>query len=139
MRKRAQIRASIKSRYWHVVLCALAAALIFGIADFVYFKGEGALPRLKDIWLLVITVPLLCGMWVTLGCGGAALWKRIVTAAICGIAVGALYAILSAILSSTYGITAYNPITTGMWRMFAFALLSAIGVIVTELKLPEPE
>ena len=139
MRKRALIRASIEPRYWHVGLCVLAAALIFGFADLNYLRNIGELPGLKNIWWLVVTVPLLCGMGITLGCGGAALWKRIVTAVFCGIAVGALYTTFSAILSRSSGIAAYNPITTCMWRMFVLALLSAIGTIVTELKLPEPD
>jgi hypothetical protein len=139
MRRRAQIRASMKSRYWHMGWYALAAALVFGIADLTYLRSTGELPGLKDIWWLVVTVPLLCGMGTTLGCGGAAFWKRIVAAVVCGVVVGALYTMFSAILSHSSGTAAYNPTAACVWRMFVFAVLSIIGAVVTELKLPEPD
>jgi hypothetical protein len=138
MHRRAQIRASMNPRYRHVGWYALAAALIFGIADFAYLKSTGELPGLKDIWWLVVTVPLLCGMETTLGCEGAALGKRIIAAVFCGIAVGALYTIFSAILSHSSGTAAYNFAAACAWRMFVFAVLSTIGAVVTELELPEP-
>jgi hypothetical protein len=139
MRRRAQIRASMKPRYWHAGWYALAAALIFRIADLTYLRSTGELPGLKNIWWLVVTVPLLCGMGITLGCRGAAFWKRIVTAVICGVVVGALYTMFSAILSHSSGTAAYNPTAACVWRMFVFAVLSTIGAVVTELKLPEPD
>ncbi|MGA1980425.1 MAG: hypothetical protein ABSG99_07700 [Sedimentisphaerales bacterium] len=138
MRRRAQIRASMKPRYWHAGWYALAAALIFGIADLTYLRSTGELPGLKNIWWLVVTVPLLCGMGITLGCRGAAFWKRIVAAVVCGVVAGALYTMFSAILSRSSGIVADNPIVICMWRVFVFAVLSTIGAVVTELKLPEP-
>jgi hypothetical protein len=94
---------------------------------------------LKDFWWLVVTVPLLCGMGITLGCGGAAFWKRIVSAAVCGVVVGAFYTAFSAILSRSSGIVAYNLAASCVWRVFVFAVLSTIGAVVTELKLPEPD
>jgi len=137
MRKRAQIRASMKPRYWHADWYVLAAVLIFGIADFTYLRSTGELPGLKDIWWLVVTVPLLCGTGITLGCGGAAFWKRIVAAAICGVVVGVLYTAFSAILSRSSGIVSYNLAAACAWRVFVFAVLSTTGAVVTELKLPE--
>jgi Na+/proline symporter len=128
----------MKPRYWHIGLYALAAALIFGIADFTYLKSTGELPGLKNIWWLVVTAPLLCGTGITLGCRGAALWKRIIAAVFCGIAVGIIYTIFSVILSRDSGIAAGNPAVICMWRMFVFAVLSTIGAVVTELELPEP-
>jgi hypothetical protein len=139
MRRRAQIRALMKPRYWHVDWYVLAAVLIFGIADFIYLRSTGELPGLKDIWWLAIIVPLLCGMGITLGCRGAALGRRIIAAVFGGIAVGALYTIFSAILSRSTKITVGNPAIICMWRMFIFAVLSTIGAVVTELKLPEPD
>jgi hypothetical protein len=138
MRKRAELRTSMKPRYWHADWYVLAALLIFGIADFTYLRNAGELPDLKDIWWLAIIVPLLCGAGVTLGCGGAVLWKRIVAAAVCGIMIAALATTFSAILSYSSGITVENLATACVWRIFVFAILSTIGAIVTELKLPEP-
>lgn len=139
MRKRAQLRASMKPRYWHVGWCAIAAAIVFGAADFAYIRNVGQPPTLKDIWPLAVLVPLICGMVVTLGVAGALLWKRIVAAAACGAAVGVLYTAVSAILSHSSGIAAGNLAAGCAWRISVFAILSIIGAIVTELKLPGPE
>ena len=132
MRKRAEARALKKPRYWHVGLCAVATAGILGLADFIYLRNTGEIPGLRDIWWLVILAPLICGAAATLGCGGAALGKRVVTAAVCGVLAGALYAGISALLSYNGGIVASSA-----WRMFIFAILSTIGAIATEIKLPD--
>jgi hypothetical protein len=132
MRKRAELRATMKPRYWHVGLICVAAAGILGLADFIYIRNIGEPPGLRGIWPLVILAPLICGTAVTLGCGGAALGKRIVTAAVCGVLAGALYAVVSVLLSHDGGIVA-----SSIWRMFIFAILSIVGAIITELKLPE--
>jgi hypothetical protein len=132
MRKRAEARALKKPRYWHAGFCAVATAGILGLADFIYMRNYGVIPNLRDIWWLVILAPLICGAAVTLGCGGAALSKRVVTAAVCGVLTGALYAGISALLSYDGGIVA-----SCIWRMFIFAILTTIGTIATEIKLPE--
>jgi len=132
MRRRAEARALKKPRYWHAGLCAVATAGIFGLADFIYLRNIGELPGLRDIWWLVILATLACGAAVTLGCAGAALGKRIVTAAVCGILAGAIYAGISFFFSHEGGIVA-----SSIWRMFIFAILSTIGAIATEIKLPD--
>jgi hypothetical protein len=137
MRKQAQMRASIEPRYWHVGLCAIAAMIVFGIADFAYIRIAGHQPTLKDIWWLAVLVPLVCGAVVTLGCGGAVLWKRIVAATVCGIGVGVLYTAVSAMVVD--GLAAGDIAAACVWRVLVFAILSAIGAIITELKLPAPD
>ncbi len=132
MRKRAEARASMKPRYWHISICVVVLTGIFGIADAIYLRNFNKLPGLGDIWWLVILGPLICGAIVTLGCGGTALGKRTAASAICGILVGILYTIFSAKLEYSSGI-----ITHGLWRIFIFAILSTIGTIITEIKLPE--
>jgi hypothetical protein len=139
MQRRAEIRATIKPRYWHVSLYVIAAVTIFGLADFVYLNRTGELPSLKNIWLLAVALPLVCGAAVTLGCGGAAVGKRIIAAATCGILIGFLYTAVSIILGQNSGIEAHNILARGVWRIFIFAILSTIGAIATELKLPDPD
>ena len=128
----------LKPRYWHVIFCAIGAAGLFGLADFVYLNRIGELPWLKDIWPLTLILPLLTGSIVTLGCGGARLWKRLVAGTICGILSGVFYSAVTAVISSGQveieaGLLAKNC----LWRVFIFAILATIGVLVTELKLPE--
>jgi hypothetical protein len=132
MRKRAEARALMKPRYWHVGLCAVATAGAFGLADFVYLGKLSELPGLGDIWWLVLLAPLVCGAAVTAGCGGAALGKRFAAAAFCGVLTGGLYTAASAILSHNSDIAA-----SCVRRMFIFGALSTVGAILTEIKLPE--
>ena len=137
MQNRAQIRATMKPRYWHAGVCAVLTAGIFGLVDSAYIGNAETMTRLGDIWWLAIIVPFACGAAVTLGCGGTLLWKRIVAAAICGVAAGILYTAISAIITQNPagGEIAANCV----WRMFVFALVSTIGAIATELKLSEPQ
>ena len=138
MRKRAELRASLRPRYWHIILITLAGTAIFGMAESMYFRQLGVPPGLKDIWVFTVLVPLLCGSAATLGAGGAALLKRIIGGAVCGLALGVLYTFLSVILSES-GLSGINEIaTSGLWRVFIFALVSTLGVILTEIRLPDP-
>jgi hypothetical protein len=137
MRKRAEMRASIKPRYWHAAFWAVVAAFSLASVDYNYLNNVGNLPGLKDIWLLAGLVPLVCGAVVTLGCGGAKLWKRIAAAAICGIALGVMYPAVSATLVQQ--MAAVDIAKACVWRVFIFTMLSTVGAIVTELILPEPK
>ncbi len=134
MRKRAQMRASLKPRYWHVGLCAIGVVILSAFAEFLYIDNAGVPPGFNKLWWLVVLLPqlLICGAIVTLGCGGATLTKRLVAAAVCGVLIGVLSAAASAILSYNGGFVA-----TCVWRVFIFAIVSAIGAIITELKLPD--
>jgi MFS family permease len=120
-------------------LCAVAATGILAIADFVYLGYVGNLPDLRTVWWLSLSIPRGCGAAVTLGCGGAALAKRIVGAAVCGVAVGVLYTAVSAFLGHSSGISMGDIATNGMWRIFAFSIFSVLGAIITEVKLPDPD
>jgi hypothetical protein len=140
MRNRARLRSAMNPRYWHVPLCAVVVAAIFGGVDFAFAANDGSLPRLRDIWWLSALVPLAGGAIVTLGCGGAALWKRIVAGTVCGIAAGVLYTAATAALASGDLQFQMSTITRSLpWRILVFAILSASGVVLTELVLPDPE
>ena len=139
IQKRVKLRTSMEKRYWHIGLCAVVAAGIFGIADFAYYRSVGNLPDLKAIWWLSVLVPLVCGAVVTLGCGGATLGKRFVSAAVCGVTVAVFYTAVSAMLAHSGGITAAKIVASCIWRIFVFSLFSLMGVIITELKLGDPE
>jgi hypothetical protein len=134
MRKKTQFRASLKPRYWHVGLCAIGVAGLFALAEFIYIENFGESSSSNMLWWLVVLVPgaLISGSVVTLGCGGAALGRRLTVAAVCGVMTAVIYTTISAIMNYHGGI-----IATCIWRVFIFAILSTIGAIVTELKLPE--
>jgi len=133
MRKRAEFRASLAPRYWHIGLLAVFGAAIFGVADFAMLRVWHLLPHLKEISAVVVILPLACGSGSTLWAGGATLGKRVIGGTLCGGIVGVLYTFVSAVLG------AGDVITTGVWRVFIFMILSTLGVLLTEILLPEPK
>ena len=134
MRKRAEARARLKPRYWHVGLCAMAVVGLFTFANFIYQQNLGELPTSNLLWWLAVLVPpvFFCGAAVTIGCGGATLGRRIAAAAVYGILAGVLCTISATMLGHDGHI-----IANGVWRIFIFAILSTIGALITEIKLPE--
>lgn len=138
IRERLEKRASMKSRYWHIGLCTVAATGIWGIADMSYIYHNGMLPGLKEVWWLSLFVPFGCGVVVTMGCGGATLWKRFVGSVVCGVLVGILYTILSAVLGYNAGIPASEITSDLLWRIFIFSIFTLVGAITAELRLSDP-
>lgn len=139
MGRRTEIRAAVAPRYWHAGVYVLISVFVFAAADAVYMNKYAKLPSLGDIWWLVLAIPLFCGAAVTCGCGGAALWRRIVAAAVTGALVGVFAAVAAAILGRN-GETA----TSGLFSLcamqtFVSAVLATIGAIVTELGLADPD
>jgi hypothetical protein len=139
MRKRAQLRAAMQPRYWHVALCALAVIGIFVLVDWLYLNPSGQLPDLKQIWGAIVAVPLICGAAVTLGAGGAELKQRIIAAALCGVVSGFFSTIISAAIGTGNPIGIFEIAVTSVWRVFVLTILSVVGVLFTEINLPEPE
>jgi hypothetical protein len=138
MRRRAELRASVQPRYWHVAACAVAATAVFGSVDSFYLGRMGELPGLRTYWWLLVAVPLLCGSAATLGCGGAALGRRIIMAAVAGSLTAITAALVLAVLGASDGVGAAPTIPLAIWRILILTLLSAVGAILTELSLPEP-
>ena len=139
MRLRAEVRAKIKPRYWHAGVYAAVIAGCFVLVDLFHIRHSGVLPSNRDIWWLLATMPLLNGAVVTLSCGGAPIWKRVITAVLGGIAVATASIIAVAILRADVAeITARILAKAWIWRAFIFAVVSAIGAVITELRLPEP-
>lgn len=134
MRERAQLRTAMKPRYWHVGLCAVVTAGIFGSVDYIHFTTTEMLPGLKNIWWLSAALPLCCGAVVALGCGGAKIWKRIVAAVICGIVTALFYTAISTAIGYG-GHTDISPMVTPLiWRLFVFTVLSGVGAVLVELR-----
>jgi hypothetical protein len=82
---------------------------------------------------------LLGGAGVTLGCGGAALYRRFISAALWGILTGLLYTTALMIVALQGEIIWGDAIVSGAWRVFIFTILATIGAMITELRLPDEE
>ena len=138
MVRRAEIRSVFPVRYWHAVGCISAAVAAFAVAYNIYLDEYWKLPQLRDIWWLVILAPVLCGAAVTLGSGGAVLWRRIVTATISGAAIGVFATVAAAILDHGAAATSKLVVLCAM-HTFVSAFLATIAAIITEMMLPAPD
>ena len=134
MRRRAEMRSAMKPRYRHVGICAVFGTVILVGADYLYVRIAGSLPGLLQIWWLMLLLPLACGALVTLGCGGAVLWKRFVSATICGIVIGLLYTAVCSIAGYAAELSLGDFVKRCVYVTFVFAVCSTLGAIVTELK-----
>jgi len=140
MKSIARYRQGLAPRYWHVPVCAVAAAGVFAMAERICLNRLGTLPTLRDIWYLSLAVPFICGAVVTWACGGAVMWKRISSAALCGLATGVLFTLATALLNRNHAIVgAGELLRMGAWRLFALTAFATIGAIVRELTLPDPD
>jgi len=139
MRRLAEVRTLRQPRYWHAGPCAMTVAFVFGLAGYSHFSRLGQLPSLKDLWWLVAAAPLLGGSMVAVGCRGAVLGRRIVVAAITGALAGVLATLLLVVLSRKGQPLGGHFLALGVWQVFVFTLLSAVGAILTELLWPEPK
>ncbi|MGB7582729.1 MAG: hypothetical protein WBL85_09825, partial [Sedimentisphaerales bacterium] len=137
MARRAEIRSAYPARYWHAVGYVIAAVAVFAFVYNSYLNICLTLPRLRDIRWLVILAPVLCGAAVTLGAGGAALWRRIIAATVSGAAIGVFATVAAAALD--HSSTASKLITLCAMHTFASALLATIAAIVAEMMLPDPD
>ncbi len=138
IRTRMEKRKQQSKRYWHIGLATLAASLSFLGIDHLLFQKTGAIPGLLDIWWAIITIPLFSGAFITLFGGGLSLWKRIrgtlifsTLTAICITGAALFIPAIPNILNSL--------VTNGLWRVFLFSIFSVIGLIITELLLPDPD
>jgi hypothetical protein len=138
IQKRWQLRTTLPPRYWHIGLCLIAGIGIIVTADLYHLNKFGELPHLKEIWFVSLIVPLACGATVTLGAGGAVIWNRVIGAVICAAAVGIFSTLISAVLG-TGNTIGFSEAVVCLWRIFVFTILSVVGLLFTEINLPEPE
>jgi hypothetical protein len=138
IQKRWQLRAAVPPRYWHIGLCMVAGVAIFVTADLYFLNKFGELPHLTEVWFFSLIVPLLCGAAVTLGAGGAVIWNRVIGAVMCAAVVGVFSTLISVVLGAGDSIGFSEIAVVCLWRIFVFAILSVVGLLFTEIKLPEP-
>ncbi len=134
MKLRAQKRETIKSRYWHIPLYTIFFSALFGVTDYLFISHFNSLPTLKDIWYLVIFLPLILGSFITSGCGGAVLWKRIISATSVGMIVGILYSFITFYIFQESEILLNTFLIECFWRVFIFSIFATIGALLYELR-----
>jgi hypothetical protein len=141
MQKRFATRKTSRPRYWHVVLITIVAAGALTAIDHSHYNRLTQLPTMKQIWWVIGTLPLLVGMLSTLGAAGAGMSRRIIAVVIGGMLCGGLSVVFTAYVMQRTGITLPTSELQALaiWRIFAFAVLTPIGTILTELFIRDPD
>jgi len=140
MRRRAEVRQQLTPRYWHVAACAILAAGVWYAAEMALTGQMGQLPTLRHVWYLTLGIPALVGISITIFSGGAALWRRVVSATGGGFLLAVLSTTATALLTAgTFEVPLKTVMYALVWRSFAFSLFATIAAILTELFLPDPD
>jgi len=146
MRLRAERRAPLPRRSWHVAPIAAFGIGAMAAANAVCLNVWGALPTLRNIWWMVILLPLAIGAAVTTWAGGHALVRRVLLALYAGVAAAVGSTLVRVALAWTLaswrpqGWSQVEPFTRELgWGAFLLALLSVVGALLTEIHLPEPK
>jgi len=147
MAKRAALRSGLKPRRWQVLPCVLLGLALLAAANCVYAHRAGCLPSLKDIWWMTVLVPIFCGTLITLTAGGTVFFRRVVQAFTGGAVMGVLYFLMHMLLGQWENFAGINPQAAEgakwygllIWPAFLFSIFSAVGALLTELQLPEPD
>lgn len=144
LRERRELRSSLKPRHWHVPLCALAGTLLLAFADVIYFNLAGYIPGFRDIWWLVLWIPVFAAAVTTSWAGGASLTKRMVMGILCGALIGLLYTASNAFLGyflmpgAAEILTPFQLLSrmapAAFWRMFLFAIMATVGAFAAETR-----
>jgi len=132
-------------RLWHLPVAAVMAAAIFSSAHWGYHTQTGSVPVEDNFWFvrplfcLVLFVPLATGWAVTRGAGGLGRGKRVLAAAGTGLAIGLLYSLAAFGMERTWEMETVQVFVPMVWRCFVMTLFAAIGALVTEMTLADPD
>lgn len=138
-------RTQQAARLWHVPIAAILAAAIFISAHWGYHVHAGAVPVEDNFWFvrplfcLVFFVPFASGWAVTRWAGGLSRGKRILAAAGTGLAAAILYSLAAFGMERTWEMEAVQVFVPMVWRCFVMTLFAAVGALVTEMTLKDPD
>ncbi len=145
IRKRDELAAAKKPRWWAIPLAALIGAGFVTLVDLLFVRSAGRVPILKDVWWAVFFAPIAAGFLASLWSRRKRMGKRIVAGieagALVGLAYGAVAAYLAPLfpgLAATAGAAAVNsaPALGILWKTFIFALLAIPGAFLAETRRP---
>jgi hypothetical protein len=138
MQKISEFRRSLSSRFWHVTVYIAIAAAVLALTDYIFYRYLGLIPSLKETWWLGCAVSFMCGVLITLGCGGAAIHKRVISAVVWGIFTPILYTFILVFFVFKNQVVVGEMLTGCAWRIFIFVIVATIAVIFSELRRPDP-
>jgi hypothetical protein len=124
MRAREAVRAKLAPRIWHIPVISFLGAGLLAYAVCCYFDLAAAM------------LCLGAGAFTTIYCGKAVLIKRICLGGITGFLMALLYTLMSMFVNDE---AAKKVIISALWHCFGFTVGAVIGVVLTELSLPDVE
>jgi len=148
LRERQERRKGLKTRAWHIPLSVFSGLVALAAIGWIYFLQTGFFPSLKNIWWIVMWIPLLTAAAITVWAGGARLSKRILMSAAGGIALALCYALLDSAMS-VFVFPSENEVLSAMqflgqagisalWKTFLFTFLAIVSSLVTETRRLKP-
>lgn len=145
MAKISERRAALPVRLWHLPTAATAAAAVLVMAHWGYYVRTDHIPHEDNLWFirplfcLMFFVPLAVGWAATHFAGGLTRGKRVLAATGTGLTAALLYSLVAVVLEHTWQTEGGQVLAPLIWRAFVLSLFCAIGALLTEMKLPDPD
>ncbi len=143
-RERQERRRGLKTRAWHIPLCVFSGLVALSAIGWFSFLQTGFYPSLKNIWWIVIWIPIISAAAITVWAGGARLSKRILMSASGGIALALSYAVLDTAMRVFVFSTGKEVLSamqflgqagiSALWKTFLFTFLAIVSSLVTETR-----
>lgn len=139
MRRIAELRETMKPRYWHTAVYVILGTALLTAGDYGYFVYTDLIPGLGDTWWFALLVTIFCAAGITLGAAGATRAKRFISALVWGVLTGITYTAAKA-----YGVMGMTTISGDLvkdaaWHVFFLAVFAVIAAVVTEIRLSDPD
>ena len=148
LRERQERREGVKTRAWHIPLIVFFGLVALSAIGWIYFQQAGFFPSLKNIWWVVLWIPLITAAAITVWAGGASLSKRILMSIVGGIALALCYALLDTAMGVFLFPTGNEVLSvmqffgrvgiSALWKVFLFTFLSIVSSLVTETRRLKP-
>ncbi|OGD11571.1 MAG: hypothetical protein A2W20_05790, partial [Candidatus Aminicenantes bacterium RBG_16_66_30] len=143
IRKRDELAASKKPRWWAVPLAGLIGAAVAVAVDFLFVGSTGAVPALKDVWWAVFLAPIGAGFLASLWSRRKKMGKRVAAGITAGALVGLAYGLINTYLSpllpgfvetAAPAVSLNTQLLGILWKTFIFALLAIPGSFLAETR-----
>ena len=145
IRKRDELAAERKSRFWAVPLAVLAGTAALAVLDLVFVGSAGRVPVLKDVWWVAFLVPFAAGYMAALWSRGSRMGKRsaagITAGGLVGLGYGAVNLLVSPLMPGLGAVAGSVAVESAsalhvLWKVFIFALLAIPGAFLAETHRP---
>jgi hypothetical protein len=145
VRKRDELAAAKKPRWWAVPLAVLIGTGFVTLVDFLFVRSAGRVPILKDVWWVVFQAPLAAGFLASLWSRRKRMGKRVTAGIMAGALIGLAYGLVNTCLTPLFpGLIAAAGAATKsgapalgiLWKTFIFALLAIPGAFLAETRRP---